>query len=115
MKDWKIGTRIAAGFAAVIVITVTLGIFAYAKIGALERNSGEIANTALPSVYLVGQIQNGIQKEFGLVLQYVDTSDKSEMEKLDAQMRESRAANGGRRAEYQKLITSDQQRALFES
>jgi CHASE3 domain sensor protein len=29
MKNWKIGTRIAAGFAAVIVIAITLGIFAY--------------------------------------------------------------------------------------
>jgi methyl-accepting chemotaxis protein len=33
MKDWKIGTRIAAGFAAVIVIAMALGIFAYAKAG----------------------------------------------------------------------------------
>lgn len=115
MNNWNIGTRIAAGFASVIAIATALGIFAWARVGAIEKNSTRITTNSLPSVYLIGQVQNGIQKEFSLVLQYVDSTDKDEREKLEAQIRESRALNGGRRADYQKLMTSDRQRALFDA
>ncbi len=113
MKNWKIGTRIAAGFAAVIAIALALGLFAYSKLGAIDKSSTQIAASSLPGVYLVGQVQNGIQKEFGLLLQYVSATGKDEMERLDAQISESRTLNAGRRADYQKLMTSDKQRDLF--
>ena len=32
MKNWKIGTRIGAGFAAVIAIAMVLALFAYSRI-----------------------------------------------------------------------------------
>jgi methyl-accepting chemotaxis protein len=113
MKNWKIGTRIAAGFAAVIAIALALGLFAYSKLGTIDKSSTQIAASSLPGVYLVGQVQNGIQKEFGLLLQYVSATGKDEMERLDAQISESRTVNAGRRADYQKLMTSDKQRDLF--
>ena len=115
MKNWKIGTRIAAGFAAVILIAITLGVFAYIKVGTIERSSTQIAANSLPSVYLVGQIQNGIRKEYGIVLEFISSTGRNEMETLEAEVRDTRAANGVRRAEYQKLITTDKQRALFEA
>jgi methyl-accepting chemotaxis protein len=115
MKNWKIGTRIAAGFAAVIVIAMTLGIFAYSRVGAIERSSSQIAANSLPSVYLVGQIQNGIQLEFGLLLQHVGSTDKNEMERLETQIQESRTRNADRRREYKKLITDEKEGGLFET
>ncbi len=115
MKNWKVGARISAGFAAVILITVTLGVIAYTKVGVIERASADISANSLPSVYLVGQMQNGIQKEFGLILESIDSTDKDERNKLEAELQESRTANRARREEYQKLITTERARARFEA
>ena len=60
MNNWKIGTRIAAGFAAVIVIAMMLGLFAYVKVGGIETNAREVANRALPMVYLV-EVEKNIE------------------------------------------------------
>jgi hypothetical protein len=91
MKNWKIGTRIAAGFGAVIATAVALGLFAYSNVGSIERSSSEIAVRSLPGVYLVGQVQNGIQKEFSLVLEHISSTDKGQMERVEAEMSESRS------------------------
>ena len=115
MKNWKIGTRIAAGFAGVIAIAMALGLFAYSRVDAIESSSNQIATHSLPSVYLVGQIQNAIQREFALLLQHATSSDQQEMAAIEAEVQESRTQNAGRRNEYQKLIVDDRQRALFDS
>jgi methyl-accepting chemotaxis protein len=115
MKNWKIGTRIGAGFAVVIAIAMVLGIFAYTRIGTINQASARITGNCLPGVYLAGQIQNGIRKEFSVVLQYTQAMDQSTMSALDAEMHESRTNNGARRGEYQKLIQDDKGRALFDA
>lgn len=115
MKNWRVGTRVSAGFAGSIVVAMVLGVFAYVKVGAIERSATRIATNSLPGVYLVGQIQNSVQREFALLLQHIESSDPKEMEKLEAEIRESRNLNGGRCTEYQKLIDSDQERAEVEA
>lgn len=114
MSNWKIGTRIAAGFTAVTGIAMILGVFAWTRLGMIEENVARITSNALPGVYLVGQVQNGIQKEFGLILQFLNTSSQEERAKIDNEIKESRTANGGRRGEYRKLIAGDGQRSLFD-
>jgi methyl-accepting chemotaxis protein len=115
MKNLKIGTRITAGFSVVIAIAMALGLFAYSKMGGIEKLSTEIARNSLPGVYLAGQVQNGIQKEFGLILQHIGSADKGEMERAEAALQDSRTRNHGFRDEYQKLIATDKQRALFDA
>jgi methyl-accepting chemotaxis protein len=115
MKNVRIGTRIAAGFAAVIAVAVALGLFAYGKVGGIEKVSAETTKKSLPGVYLAGQVQNGIQREFGLVLQHIGSADKGVMERAEADIQESRARNRGFRDEYQKLLSTDQERRLFDA
>ena len=115
MKNLKIGIRIAAGFAAVIIIAIALGMFAYNKLEGIDQDSEQIATNALPGVYLIGQVQNGIMKEFGLVLQHLSATDKGAIERVEAAMNESRARNHGFRDQYQKLISSDKERGLFDA
>ncbi len=47
MKSWKIGTRIAAGFTAVIAIAVALGAFAYARMTSIENSSTQVVGSAV--------------------------------------------------------------------
>jgi methyl-accepting chemotaxis protein len=115
MKNWKIGTRIGAGFAAVIVIAMTLGIFAYSRLSGIGKNATEITLNALPTVYAVGQIVDNVSTEYNLVFQHVLASDKAEKERLSGEIQEIRSQNAKQRAGYEKLIDTEKGRALFES
>jgi methyl-accepting chemotaxis protein len=69
----------------------------------------------LPEVYLVGQVQNGIQKEFSFVLEHIGSTDKDVMNRVEADMSESRTRNRGYRDAYQKLISTDNDKSLFDA
>jgi methyl-accepting chemotaxis protein len=79
MNNWKIGTRIMAGFAAVIAIALTLGLFAYRQIGNISKSSTDISGNSLPSVYVIGEIQAGAEESMALILEHVISVDKGEM------------------------------------
>ncbi len=115
MKNWKIGQRIAAGFAAVILIALTLGLYAYGRLGAIDKNANEVSLNALPTVYMIGQIVNNVATEYNLVVQHVVSSDKAEKERFGAEIAEIRTRNAKVRAAYEKLIDTDKGRELFES
>jgi methyl-accepting chemotaxis protein len=75
MKNWKIGTRIAAGFGAVIAIAAALGLFAYSRVGNIGQRTAEVTGTSLPSVAGMGRIHTNIEAAMRLVLQHVISSD----------------------------------------
>jgi methyl-accepting chemotaxis protein len=114
MKNWKVGTRIAAGFGVVIMIAAALGLFAYIKLGVIEINAKAVTTKWLPKVYLVGQIQTNVEATYSLGLQHAEASDPHEKTQLDAQIQAIRASNGGTIAEYEKLISSAKGRELHE-
>ena len=113
MKNWKIGQRIAAGFAAVILIALALGLFAYSRLSVIERNANDITLNALPTVYAIGQIVTNVATEYNLVFQHVLANDKAEKERLIAEIREIRSQNAKQRASYEKLINSERGKELF--
>ena len=114
MKNWKIGTRIGAGFAAVIMIAAALGLYAYAKLGVIENNAKEVAVRSLPKVYLVGQIEKNVEATYSLAVQYAAASDKQEKTALDAEIQAIRATNIEVVNEYEKLISTAKGRELHE-
>jgi methyl-accepting chemotaxis protein len=114
MNNWRIGTRIAAGFAAVIIIAMVLGIFAYIKTTGLQRQSAVVVHNALPEVYILGNVQQNLEITFALALQHVTATDQQKMASLDAQIQAVRSTNSGIIADYEKLIVSDKGRALLQ-
>jgi len=115
MKNWKIGQRIGAGFAAVIAIALTLGLFAYSRLSAIDGNASDITLNALPTVYSVGQIVNNVSTEYNLVVQHIVTTDRSEKERIGARIQDIRTTNAKMRAGYEKLIHTEKGRELFEA
>ncbi len=112
MKNWNIGTRIAAGFAAVIAIALALGVFAYTKVGGIERDAEEVTGRSLPKVYLVGQLQKNIAVAYSLGLRHASTTDKRNKDEVDAELQALRTSGAALISEYEKLIVTDQGRAL---
>ena len=115
MKNWKIGTRISAGFGAVIAIAVTLGMFAYTRVGVIDADSTSITVHRLPTIYLAGEIQNRAQANVGLVLLHIAAKDPRDMAAIEAQLGEMMARNSTDLSQYEKLITGDKGRAHYEA
>jgi methyl-accepting chemotaxis protein len=112
MKNWKIGKRISAGFGAVIAIAVTLGLFAYSRIGAIDVDSTSITANRLPTLYLVGQVQGNAQANLGLTYRHILSKDPHEMASIEAQQRENSARNAAMLEQYEKMNTTPKGRAL---
>ena len=110
MNNWKIGTRIAAGFAVVIVIAATLGIFAYARVGSIEGSSNRSHQESLPRhVPRRPDSENAelsMQSSWWLrACQHRPT--KRKWHELEAEIQAIRARATGVIAEYRNLIVSD--------
>ncbi len=114
MNNLKIGTRIAAGFAVVILLTITLGVFTYQKVGAIEKSSNQIAINTLPAVFLVGEIRKGVLNQYIRLNQSLQIANNGEKEELFAQISTLRSTNSEGLAELEKLIVSEQGRLLIE-
>ncbi len=114
MNNLKIGTRIAAGFAVVILIAAALGLYAYTKVGTIEKSANEIAANTLPSVFLVAEIRKGVSGQYILLNQNLQTSEKAEKERLQGEILATRSTNAEDLAQFEKLVLSEQGRQLLE-
>ena len=114
MKNLRIGQRIGAGFSAVIAVAMVLGFFAYSRIGVIDENSTNIAAHRLPTIYLVGQVQDNAQANVGLVLRHIMARDAGEMARIEAELRDRSASNSTLLPQYEKLINAERGRALFD-
>src|SRR5262249_5353970 len=114
MKNWKIGTRIAAGFGTVIVIALTLGLFAYSRLSIIGLRANHVTDKSLPSVIIMGHVNANIEAVMKIVLQHVITPDKQDMANLDTRMQQVRSQTSEMLAKYQKeLLTDEKGRELL--
>src|ERR1700722_7595890 len=113
MNNWKIGTRISAGFAVVILIATALGLFGYAQVSNINRFSVEISANCLPSVAVIGALKASAESMFGKVLQHAVSVDKEEMARVDADIAAARLQDGVLLAKYQTMFTNDKDRHLY--
>jgi len=114
MKNWKIGTRITAGFTAVIVVTALLGTFAYSKVKDIDRNASRVTFKVVPKLYLVGEIQKNVQAAYSLLLQHATMTSARDKAEIDSRIQSLRTANAASVSEYEKLIDTDKGRAAHD-
>jgi methyl-accepting chemotaxis protein len=115
MNNWKIGTRITAGFAAVIFIAMALGLFAFARLRVVDAGATHIAADSLPGLYLVGQLKSASQTSYALLLQHAISDEKSEMAQIAGAIKDNRSTMGNYLAEYEKTITTERDRQLYDA
>jgi methyl-accepting chemotaxis protein len=114
MKNWKIGTRISAGFGAVILVTAVLGLFAYAKVKDIDQNASRVTLKVVPKLYLVGEIQKNVQAAYSLLLQHANATSTREKAEIDSRIQTLRTTNAASVSEYEKLIDTEKGRAAHE-
>jgi hypothetical protein len=115
MSNWTIGKRLVVGFGAVLAITLALGAFAYVRVTQIAASSNVILTDSLPGVYNIGQIQAGAKDNLDLTLRHILASDEGEKQALEGRMASLVAKMDKLFADYERTITRDQDRQLFEA
>lgn len=113
MKTFSVGFRIKAGYTAVLAIAIILGLFAYSQLGALHEGVTQITSNSLPAMNFISLIRGNASFSLSLALQHALASDQSEKAALEGELREVRVANGEALAKYEKLISNEKSRDLY--
>jgi methyl-accepting chemotaxis protein len=114
MNDWKIGTRIGAGFGVVILIAMALGMVAVNRVGVIEQNSDAVARVALPKIRIASEITSNLHAAQLLTLQHIMARDPQEKAEKERQLDVVSGKNRELLSEYEKLLVSEKGRPLYE-
>jgi methyl-accepting chemotaxis protein len=115
MNHWKVGTRITAGFGIVVAIAIALGVFAYSRVGTMNKLTLQLADNRLPMVYQIGRVESNVQLALNLLHEHAASSDSQEMAGIETQIQELRASNSSLIAEYEKLVLTEHGHALLDA
>ncbi len=91
MKNWKIGARITAGFAAVILVAVALGVFALNRANDIGKKTDELSGNYYPSVLALDRVKANMYHEVCDLLDLIQSSDPKEIARLNAEIAALRA------------------------
>jgi methyl-accepting chemotaxis protein len=115
MNNWKIGKRITAGFAAIIAITILLGIYAYSRTVAIKLSESTIAADYLPSVAALSDVMGGTYRTMDLMVQHANTSSDASEDSLESQISAIDARNRDHFQAYEALPSNAREQALYAS
>lgn len=115
LKNMKTATKLSLGFGIVLLLMAILGIFSLQKMGTVNDMSTEIATNWMPSIKVVEEINTNTSdyriKEFKHVL----SQTPEQMSAAEQEMTEVMDTMNKNRAEYEKLISSPEEKALYET
>jgi methyl-accepting chemotaxis protein len=113
MQHWTIGKRIAAGFAAVLVIMLVLSIYVRTRINIVESGMASIATNGVPSLELVADAKEKANEIRALTFKHLQSPDKADMADLESKMDANVAQVSKDLDEFEKLASS-QSKTLLE-
>ena len=116
MKAGNARTRIVAGFgAAVILATMTLGVFAYARLLTIKGTATRITRDAMPCIYLMGKLQSATLLHYTLLTDYMNADNSSGKTALDGQIDNANRDIDDFMRKYERLIGDAEDRRLYET
>jgi methyl-accepting chemotaxis protein len=114
MNNWNIGTRIVAGFCAVILISAVLGLFAFGRLGTIEAQSALITEKETPKLMGYAVLVRNTHHTFHLALQHIAATDPQEKTDLEARIAALRKENSAQVELIDKQLVTDKGRTLLE-
>jgi methyl-accepting chemotaxis protein len=113
MNNWKIGKRITAGFAAIIAITILLGIYAYSRIQTIEHSKDAISSNYLPSVMALSHIESDSFRAVDLMVKHAHSTTAAEMDAIETQINSLKAGNEKAYATYESIPSDPSEVLLY--
>jgi methyl-accepting chemotaxis protein len=115
MNNWKIRTRISVGFGTVILVAITLGVFAYVRLTTIDRTAVQITEDSLPGVVLISQIQIRTVRNINALLKHVAANGDEERALAEAEIKGIRSENGALVQAYEKTIATAKGKELLQT
>jgi methyl-accepting chemotaxis protein len=110
----RLGTKLLGGFAIVLLIALVQGLGGVWLLSQVNGKSEEIRDNWLPSVVAVSAISGDLADFRNLQLQHVLASDAAQMDGYEKEMAATLAALDKNRKTYVALISSPEERAIYE-
>ncbi|MEW6354464.1 MAG: methyl-accepting chemotaxis protein [Pseudomonadota bacterium] len=111
----KIATKLIISFLVVLALTSFLGVFSIVQLANVNQMSTDMATNWLPSVRVTSDMNTNTSDFRIAELQHVASLTEEEMKKYEGDMDALLKALEKNRAEYEKLISSEEERAIYNS
>lgn len=113
-SNLKIGKKLAVAFGVIEILMVGLGVFSLSQLSKVNGSTVEIATNWMPSVAIIGKLQFDAAMVRRFELDYVLARDSAEMDKFQTSLNDYLVTVADDRKKYEPLISSDQERHLYE-
>lgn len=110
MNQWKIGTRIQAGFAALLLVLVGVVGIGYYKAKQIEYGGSSLGAESLPGLNQAAQIQFIASERFTLMNQHIISKDKEVMARVESRLAELNSRIEELFGQYEKRHLSQEER-----
>jgi len=115
MSQWTIGKRVAMGFVAVLLIIAGLGAYSVSRLFRIQEQSNVVVGDCLPGMYLAGQIEVLVKDNYMHTLRHTVASTPEAKAAVEADMKATRERITEILASYEKTITVEEDRKLFDA
>jgi methyl-accepting chemotaxis protein len=112
-KGMSLSGKLYAGFAAVLMIAVALGAFAYTRLVKISGNARFITTDCMPGVFLSEEMQKLAQQNLMLTAKHILSTEKADMDAIDGQILKVKDNLDKLTDQYAATITTDRDRELF--
>ena len=112
-RGMSLSAKLYAGFAAVLMIAIALGVFAYKRLVEINGDAKIITANCLPGVYLAEEIQKGSQENLLLVAKHILAEDKEGMDATEAGIGKVKARLDKLQQDFDSVITDPKEREVF--
>lgn len=110
---FTIKAKLAAAFAAVLLITALLGVVGVMKMTTINAQSTEITQNWLPSIDSIHRLDTATSDLRVAQYRHVASTDAAEIAKVDDKITNILGHIKQVRGKYEKLISSDEERAIY--
>ena len=114
MQKWTIGKRLGVGFSVLVTITMAMGALAYVRLLDINQTSTSITGDALPGVQLIGKLDSNVREQRSFILRHIETDDAARKKEYERQITDYATRISEGLKEYEKTITEDEDRRLFD-
>jgi methyl-accepting chemotaxis protein len=114
MNSWTISRRIIFGFAAMLLITVVLGLIALWRLSGVSQSVIDLADNTLPSILTLREYAGATRDNIFNILQYADAEPGDQRKGLEDRITANRSRIDELIKIYEPLISDSEDRRLFE-
>ncbi len=112
-NNLKIGKKLILTFSAFLLLILGLGAVAIVEINAIGRSTNDLAKNWLPSVDAIRTLQYLQSARRTAAYQHVLATDEKEIREFDTRVAFYRSELGKTQDEYERLISSPEEHAVF--